>query len=312
MKKNVIAILFLFSVMFVFSLEEDKVIGSISISENNQYYGFVFLEQNFLGLRKLLFVQSGYSTLNGLTGGLMYMDMNALPGDISLITGVFLTSNDDDSSTHTVGMIGAGKEFLRLRLHSRFKFDLFLFDNLEPNRFISNSFGITYMDIYYTSTIQTGTNLSVSLTPGWDFEESNIFFKVNSTLSYSKEILKNLFLEGRLSSQYFDSPTLMEEYWGGSDSSRTLSPVLCDQYAGGSILLEYAFFDFGGGAVSSLVQYELGGYQHNKNDWNVYTGPGAGLRLYLKKIAMPAIGLDIAYNTINNNFLFSFILGIKR
>lgn len=284
----------------------------VSISGENQSYGFVLLEQNFLGLRKLLFVQSAYSTLAGLTGGIMYRDIDILPGDLYLLTGGFLTNNSDDSYVHTAGILGIGKEFTKLILQSQFKYDHFIFDSSEQNQFISNSFNIAYKDLYYTSTIQTGTSLSLTLTPGWNFGGSAMFLKLNGTMNHSKEIFKNLYLAGRISYQYFDSPTLLERYWGGSDNSRTLVPVLCDQYTGGSVFLEYAFLDFGAGAVSSMVQYELGGYQHDSNNWNIYTGPGAGLRLYLKKIAMPAMGFDIAYNTFNNNFLFTLTVGMKR
>ncbi len=284
----------------------------VSISGENQYYGFVLLEQNFLGLRKLLFVQSGYSTLAGFTGGLIYRDMDILPGDLYLLTGGFLSNDSDDSYIHTSGFLGTGKEFTKIKLQSLFNYDHFLFGNSEQNQFISNPFNFSYNDLFYTSAIQTGTKFSLTMTPGWDIEESSMFFKLNSSISYSKEIFKNLYLAGRLSSQHLDSPTLLEEYWGGSDNSRTLVPVLTDQYTGGSVLLEYAFLDFGAAVISSMVQYELGGYQHDSENWNVYTGPGAGLRLYLKKIAMPAIGFDVAYNTIENDFLFTLTMGMKR
>lgn len=265
----------------------------VSLSEENQFYGLVLLEQNFLGLRKLLFVQSGYSTLVGFTGGIIYRDMDILPGNLYLLAGGFLSNDSDDSYLHSSGFLGVGKEFTKLKLQSQFKYDHFLFYNSGQNQFISNPFNFTYNDLFYTSTIQTGTNFSVTLTPGWDIEGSLMFFKLNSSISYSKEIFKNIYLAGRLSSQFLDSPTLLEGYLGGADNSRTLVPVLSDQYTGGSVILEYAFFDFKSAVISSLIQYELGGYQHDSDNWNIYTGPGAGLRLYLKKIAMPAISSRI-------------------
>ncbi len=284
----------------------------VSLSEENQFYGLVLLEQNFLGLRKLLFVQSGYSTLVGFSGGIIYRDMDILPGDLYLLAGGFLSNDSDDSYLHSSGFFGVGKEFTKLKLQSQFKYDHFLFDNSRQNQFISNPFNFTYNDLFYTSTIQTGTKFSLTLTPGWDIEGYVMFFKLNSSISYSKEIFKNLYLSGRLSSQFLDSPTLLEGYWGGSDNSRTLVPVLSDQYTGASVLFEYVFLDFGSAVISSMIQYELGGYQHDSDNWNVYTGPGAGLRLYLKKIAMPAIGFDVAYSTINNDFLFTLTMGMKR
>ena len=185
MKRTAIVILFIFSAILIFSLEEDNIIGSItisglkrtkesviynllqveegdkfylfdeedftqeilktgilrpgeitynvnegyidinieiqekwtllpipivSISGENQYYGFVLLEQNFLGLRKLLFIQSAYSTLEGVAGGIMYMDMNILPNELYLLAGGFLTNNDDDSYMPTVVFSGIGKD----------------------------------------------------------------------------------------------------------------------------------------------------------------------------------------------------------
>lgn len=282
----------------------------VSLSRENQFYGLVIMEQNFLGLRKVLVVRAGYSTLGGPTGGIMYRDMDILPGDLYLLTDGSFINNSDESYINASGSLGIGKEFNKLKLQSLFKYDYFLFDSSEQNQFISNLFNIAYNDLYYTSTIQTGTSLSLTLAPGWDFEESTMFFNLNSSINYNKEIFRNLYLAGRLSSQHFNSPTPLERYWGGSDNSRTLIPVLCDQYIGGSAMLEYAFLNFKWGAVSSMLQYELGGYQHNSDDWNIYTGPGAGLRLYLKKIAVPAVGLDLAYNTLNNEFRFSLTMGM--
>lgn len=284
----------------------------VSISGENQYYGFVLLEQNFLGLRKLLFIQSAYSTMTGLSGGIMYRDMDILPGDLFLLLGGFLSNNSDESYLHTTGFIGVGKEFTKLKIQNQIKYENFLFDNFEQNQFICNPINFMYTDLFYTSAMQTGTKVSMTMTPGWDIEELVMFLKLNNSFSYSKEIFRNLYLSGRLSSQFLDSPTLLEEYWGGSDNSRTLVPVLSDQYTGGSVLLEYAFLDFGAAVVTLMVSYEIGGYQHNNDNWNIYTGPGAGLRLYLKKIAMPAVGFNVAYNTIDNNFLFSVAMGMSR
>ena len=81
---------------------------------------------------------------------------------------------------------------------------------------------------------------------------------------------------------------------------------------GGSIILEYAFLDLYWGYISFLLLYELGGYQHNSEDWNKYTGPGAGFRFYLNNITQSAIGIDAAYNSLNNEFLFTFTMGVKR
>ncbi|MDA3938655.1 MAG: hypothetical protein PF693_05015 [Spirochaetia bacterium] len=131
-------------------------------------------------------------------------------------------------------------------------------------------------------------------------------------MNYNKEIFRDLYLAVLFSSQHFDSPTLLEQYWGGLDNSRTLIPVLCDQYMGGSIILEYIFLGFYRGDISFLILYELGGYQHDNEDWNEYTGPGAGLRLYFKKINRSSVGLDLAYNSLNNEFLFTLTMGIRR
>lgn len=284
----------------------------VSISGASQSYRFVIMEQNFLGLRKMLFINTGYSTQDGLTGGIMYRDIDILPNDLYLFVSGFFNNNRDKFYVHTLGNIGIGKEIDKFGLSSFLKYDHFLFDSSDQNQFISNSLIITYKDIYYTSTMQTGTSLSLTLTPGWDIHESTMYVNLNSSISYRKKILKKLYLSGRLSSQHFDSPILLERSWGGSDNSRTLIPVICDQYIGGSALLEYTFLNLGWGVISSYIQYELGGYQHNSDNWSMYTGPGAGLRLYLKKIAIPAVGLDVAYNTLNNKFLFTFAMGMSR
>jgi hypothetical protein len=84
MKRAVLVVLFFLSVISAFSKDED-----------NQSYGFVIQEQNFTGLKTLLFVEAGFTSLYGLTGGIRYRDMEILPDDLFLRTGGLLTNKSD-------------------------------------------------------------------------------------------------------------------------------------------------------------------------------------------------------------------------
>lgn len=318
MNKAVLVLLFIFLEIFAFSQTVDKIIETdlqipiLPGLKDSNSYGFFILDKNISGLTNMLFATAGFSTISGLTGQMQYINLDILPNDLYLHTGGFLSNKSDESYIHFSGNLSIEKKFDMLKLQPLLKYDNFLIDSSEQNQFISNLITITYSDLHYYSTLETGINLFLAFTRGWDFKRSTIFLKSNFNMNYTKEILRDIYMGGCFSSQFFDSPTLLEQYWGGEDNSRTLIPVLCDQYISGSIFLEYSFINFYWGDISSLVQYELGRYQHNSEEWIIYTGPGIGLRLYLESIIKSVVGIDVAYNSLNNEFLFTLTMGVKK
>lgn len=267
--------------------------------------GLILMESNFLGLRKQFFMNVNYSTVKGLYGGVSFKDR--VVTDINYIVASTLYQAEDNTQvTATGGFEWLLNDFV---IQSFLQYDRFFIEEEQEVTFLSNKSILIYSDLFYTSTKQSGLYTALIVDSGFDVDNS-IFFKLDTDFSYVKVLTDNLYINTALASSFFDSPELLEEYWGGRDNSRTLVPILADQYIGSSIQLECNILDVSWGAFSTLLGYEGGGYQHNGGHWSYYTGPEVGCRVYLKGIAVPALGMDLGYDLISSRFNFSLSMGI--
>jgi hypothetical protein len=93
--------------------------------------------------------------------------------------------------------------------------------------------------------------------------------------------------------------------WGESFSSQAGSAYL--QYEAPVINLSWATF-------TACSFYEAGSYRMGVDmdaPWHSFSGPGIGARFYLKNIAIPALGVDCAYNVPERNLIISAALGFS-
>jgi hypothetical protein len=93
--------------------------------------------------------------------------------------------------------------------------------------------------------------------------------------------------------------------WGGSVSTKAASAYL--QYEAPWLSLSWATF-------TACAFYEVGTYRMGAEEdapWQLFQGPGLGMRLYLKNIPLPALGMDYAYNLRERNPVFSASLGFS-
>lgn len=85
-----------------------------------------------------------------------------------------------------------------------------------------------------------------------------------------------------------------------------------DEAFAGSASLEFSLRKYSFGQVSAYAVYE-GVYLNDLCEDNAryHHGPGGGLRLYLSKLAIPAMALGGVYNLTDNLFQFAFSIGVS-
>ena len=65
------------------------------------------------------------------------------------------------------------------------------------------------------------------------------------------------------------------------------------------------------GYLTAPVYYEGGYLRDYRGDDQLYHGVGGGVRFYLDKVALPALGLDYRYNLTTESGGVSFFIGMS-
>ncbi len=112
---------------------------------------------------------------------------------------------------------------------------------------------------------------------------------------------------------YGDRPLISEEPVSGRDGFRTLpfGKATADDYWSAALAYDVPVLtqDWGAMVISSF--YEHGWYRSSAVGEFDFYGPGAGFRIYLRRIALPALGVDVAYNLESGRTVFSVAVGMR-
>ena len=110
-----------------------------------------------------------------------------------------------------------------------------------------------------------------------------------------------------------DMPDAFEERIGGKPGFRALPPeqIPADTYAGGFIAYEIPWLYLSWGTITVQGYWENGMYSRTESTTTYFYGPGGGFRLYLKKIAIPAVGIDATYNFEERSLEMSAAVGFR-
>lgn len=298
----------------------------LNITSEDQTYGALLMESNFLGLNKFLIITGAYSTKNGVDAFVEYGEPDLIPGKLGFtLGGGFGSLKDADwldfdgeaqGQYSDLSFIGYGGLFYNLS--SDFKvgvmgsFEHHGITNADyatglegAHQFLTGRLLLDYDRQQYTGTISTGFLARSILTLGRDFNTSSVFTGVDLAVTCTRQLAKNLY--GRIGGDVsvLDKPYLQEMVWGATDHSRTLAPLNHDQHLAGSIEAEWAFLNLSWSSFSIKALYEAGLYQRDEWAWRSYHGPAVGTRMYLRGIAVPAMGIDFGYNVKDNYFNFS-------
>ncbi len=96
---------------------------------------------------------------------------------------------------------------------------------------------------------------------------------------------------------------------GGGETQRTIDreSVPAERYISAGLTYELPILRPDWGTITVLGFYE-GGVLVRSED--TYNGAGAGFRLYLSRVTLPALGFDLAYGASREVWLFSFSIGL--
>jgi len=109
-------------------------------------------------------------------------------------------------------------------------------------------------------------------------------------------------------------PVVFEERLGGLDGSRTLPGgglIAADRYASLTLAYQVPLVSAPVGTLTGVVFGEAGRYVRNSAPTESYGGPGAGLRFYLERVSIPAVGLDVGYEVESHQLGFSVVVGYR-
>ena len=125
--------------------------------------------------------------------------------------------------------------------------------------------------------------------------------------------------------EYAVLPDIFAEGHGGRKGARTLpnDEVFSGMLASADASYQYAAWSSRTFTGALTVFGETGFYADDTftsggdltdglgmNDMNYYYGFGGGFRLYLKRVAIPAMGLDVGYNMVDRDVQVSFSIGM--
>lgn len=180
---------------------------------------------------------------------------------------------------------------------------------------------------WFSSATKISAEFSASKYFGLDDESelSGIVADANMQLGFQKPFIsERLRAVGKIAGDFVlpqrQKSAHISEYKGGSAVGCTILPdkFLTDKIIGASIGIEFALKKYSFGLSSLYANYEavltkdfsLGTDTDFSMDEFCH-GPNAGIRLYLSKIAFPAVALGMSYNVTKKYGQFTAALGIS-
>lgn len=304
------------TVLYVDVVEKWSVIPIPFLAVGNEGLGggAMLMDGNFLGRNKQLTV-FGFANDEGVRGAFRYGDPSIAGSSFSASTMVRTGASEVDIETihgdsvrtydsedFTVGF-GVGYRATR---HIRIQADTSVLNYGLYN--VRGEVGDLAADGVVV-TQQIGVNVeSVHRTPlfshGWS---TGITASIDTTTWLpafdAKGELSTLFgrrTRGAISSSagIGDRSLLAERKIGGRAGARTLPQrtVAADDYANVSASIEYAILESRPFFVTASPFLESGAYRATGVDWTPYYGVGIATRLMLRRIMIPAIGIEVGYN----------------
>lgn len=303
-------------------------------TDGTSYQGGLFLiEANLLGYNMFLMSALYGGTSSGLRGLFVFSNPSVAGSSWSLTsTAGFGTASEtnirlpDGSSvrsfTGSKHHIGLG---LGLAIDDRFSVEgTVTYRNWEINGFEPGLDSNPVQDTWYVEPVVTvrydDTTLADVLPVGltgmlsgrflW-FEEG---WEIGGELSWSKRIRTFQRLRLLASAGLGAMPPLAETAIDARDGFRTLpfKKTAADTWGSVSVGYDLPIWRSSWGVAIINHFWEVGSYDSDVFEHPIpFGGPGLGFRLYLRKIAIPAFGVDIAYNLFDPSWVFSVSVGVQ-
>jgi hypothetical protein len=134
---------------------------------------------------------------------------------------------------------------------------------------------------------------------------------ISSASAMHFRIARFQFLSALASFQYSAYPRQLEQRLGGWQGTRTLPALLvpADRFAFAAVNYQVALFTFPWATFAALAFVDAGSAAHDRESPIYFWGPGAGVRMYLTEITVPALGVDAARDMLSQQVQISFFIG---
>jgi hypothetical protein len=108
-------------------------------------------------------------------------------------------------------------------------------------------------------------------------------------------------------------PAIAETGVSARDGFRTLpyQAATADRWVSGAAFYDLPVISADWGALVLSHYWEVGTYETEILSPQPFYGPGGGFRVYIRQVAIPAVGLDVAYNLADPAWVFSFTVGAQ-
>jgi hypothetical protein len=313
-------------------------------SGGSRYAGVGLLETNFLGYNKKIYA-IGLWSLQGMQGMFGYTDPSLFGSDLGLNLSFGGSISERELFTekevlwqnyettdisagggfnwNLSGVITAGLEakYLDRGVNGDFNSS---FPPPDSARFVLTGTSLQYADLRYGSILVYGFFLRAQYDYAWPLRpEADPYQQYEINLRHQIELPDAHRLSFSASGLYArDAPLVMEEEIGGKMLKTLPDGLIADAAVSGQISLEFILARFSWGALTAQAAYEAGlvsrkvlrehsALVRDTDGYSLSHGPGAGVRFYLAKIALPALGLDVYYNVRTGHAYSSFYMGLS-
>ena len=303
----------------------------VSVGSGQTNFGLFLLETNAFGLRDTAVIGGMYGS-EGWTAIAMY---NHTPGrqGVPGWNAMFMYRRQESDNVDRYENV-----------HSRYFSDQLRFSlglNYRFTEIITGSFGISFNSI---SLLDNNESINppkdgavlVGFHPGISFRQSSWdgFFLSSKNLSlgynYNLAVSGSSFHQAELRGAFeqsiipgfrfvaksagvwtSSSDILFEEGPQRAQVSILPGDYSAMHYAGLSVGLEKSIYKFRWGILSVQAAWQSVFSYREITDVEFDHGPAAGIRFYLSRIALPAVGADIAYNMVSELFQWNFSIGMS-
>lgn len=303
-----------------------------SSNSRNTVYGFYLLESNFLGYGKNLFTGGTWSNA-GWSGIFGYIDP-ALFSSFRMNVFLIYKNNiyqDGDIDGYMVREYKSEERRGRLDIGWNFKsifffylsgsYQSFLIDEgyrkgfnpPEPQEDIRGAILFTISDLAFYEYFNYGLQIRTEIAEHIPIDSR---YKSYRTGEIHTDYFLKVFSFHRISfsgTAFFgNAPDVALERIGGKPGFRTLPAdiITAEHYLSATAAYEFPFLKYKWGAVTILSFWEHGLIIQSKESYSFY-GPGAGILIYLKRVALPAVGFNYARNLKTDNSEFSVSVGFS-
>ncbi len=187
----------------------------------------------------------------------------------------------------------------------------------KSSAIIAPSIGLLYDDSYFIEYFERGLTLESNVSYAFSLENedehpSGIGFFLDRGITWSFALLDNhnLSFSGRAAYVEFPVPNL-DTLSGSGFRVLPFGSAIGRQYFAGSASYEFPFYRPSWGTCTFLGFFDGGMYEPMDAELESFFGPGGGFRLYLSKVAIPAVGINLGVDLPTQTLQMSVSIGMQ-